>query len=215
MSPWGTWGQCPPRGTQTHGTAWVPPKSTDSTARVPSKGTLTHDIATVAGTRTHQQAQMWHGDSSATGATCQPPAAPNLPIPDASFLSAPASARQTAASAPDRGTRPGTGASSPGHRTRGPALVSAHWDTGHKSQHRCLLTRTPGTRPGSGAGPSGHWEEPWGDPRILCAGCGTGQMGCRSGHQGCQRAMGLGVPWWGNATPVRDASPGGRCHRAG
>lgn len=166
----------------------------------------------------HQQAQMWHGDSSVTGATCQPPAAPNLPIPDASFLSAPASVRQTAASAPDRGTGPDTGPSSPGHRTRGPALVAAHWDTGHESQHRCLLTRTPGTRPGSGAGPSGHWERPWGDRRILSGGCGTGQIGCHSGHQGCQRAVGL-LLWWakplqgemptrvGDVTPVGDATP--------
>lgn len=182
-------GTVPPRG---HLDPWYslgPPKSTQSTVRVPSKSTLTHFTARVPGTRVHQQAQMWHGDSSATGATCQPAAAPNLPIPDASFLSAPASVRQTAASAPDRGTRPGTGASSPGHRTRSSALVAAHWDTGHESQHRCLLTRTPGTGPGSGAGPSGHWERPWGNPRMLSAGRGTGQMGRHSGHQGCWRAV--------------------------
>lgn len=73
-----------------------PSKSTQtrSTARAPPKGTRLHGTARVPGTGKHWwgwEPRAWHGDGSTTGATCQPPAAPNLPSADTSFLSAPTS----------------------------------------------------------------------------------------------------------------------------
>lgn len=84
VSPWVTLGRCPPKGTQSHGTARVSPP--------PSHPALWHGQGprhweALVGTGPHG----WHRDSSATSTTRQLPATPNLPSADASFLSAPAS----------------------------------------------------------------------------------------------------------------------------
>lgn len=139
VSPWGTWGRCSPKATQSHGTARVPLEGTQhhGTARVPTRapGPMARPVSLASASRATGP-HAWHRDGSATSATCQPPAAPNLPSAEASFLSAPAS------SPANHSLRSPTAA-------RGPAPCPARRDASHR-QGGCRGPRGQDAAQGTG-----------------------------------------------------------------